>query len=84
MQAKDTRLSSPIMRVALLKLGAATHSVIMDQRYVTLEFATSTAADQLIVMAPRVRAAAPPGHYLLVVVAENGGPSVAKIVELKG
>src|SRR5262249_2612243 len=81
MLACDTGLAGSIRRVALIRLGGATHSVAMDQRYVTLHFATGTNGT-IAALAPELANAAPRGYYMLVVMAENGAPSVARIVSL--
>ncbi|HEV7882599.1 MAG TPA: galactose oxidase-like domain-containing protein [Solirubrobacteraceae bacterium] len=67
-----------IRRDALMRLGAVTHSVDMDQRYVPL--ASSVASGTLTATAPANANVAPPGPYMLVVVDAAGVPSVAKMV----
>jgi hypothetical protein len=67
-----------IRKVALMRLGAVTHSVDMDQRYVPL--ASSVASGTLTATAPANANVAPPGPYMLVVVDAAGVPSVAKMV----
>jgi hypothetical protein len=77
----DPGTAGRVQRVALIRLCGTTHSVAMDQRYVTLDF-TSAGANTLSVMAPQRPNAAPPGFYMLVVVADNGAPSVARFIDL--
>jgi galactose oxidase-like protein len=70
--------AASIAKVGLMRLGAVTHSVDMDQRYVPLAF---TAGDgTLTATAPANPNVAPPGPYMLFVVDSHGVPSVAKMV----
>ena len=69
-----------IDRVALVRLGAATHAFDQDQRFVPLTF--TRGAGTLEVEAPRDNAIAPPGHYMLFVLTADGVPSVAKILKV--
>jgi hypothetical protein len=70
-----------IRKVALLRLGAVTHSVDMDQRYVPLAF--SAGAGTLTATGPANANIAPPGPYMLVVVDAAGVPSVATMVTVR-
>jgi hypothetical protein len=70
--------AASIRKVALLRLGAVTHSVDMDQRYVPLAF--TVGASTLTTTGPANANIAPPGPYMLVVVDAAGVPSVAKMV----
>ena len=74
----DTAQAGSISKVALVRLGAVTHSVNMDQRYVPLSF--SAGAGSLTATAPANANIAPPGVYMLFVVGNDGVPSVAKMV----
>jgi hypothetical protein len=67
-----------ISKVGLMRLGAVTHSVDMDQRYVPLAFTAGAGA--LTVTGPANANVAPPGPYMLFVVDSAGVPSVAKMV----
>jgi hypothetical protein len=67
-----------IRKVGLVRLGAVTHSVDMDQRYVPLAFATS--AGGLAATGPANANVAPPGPYMLFVVDAAGVPSAATMV----
>jgi hypothetical protein len=69
-----------IRKVALIRLGAVTHSVDMDQRYVPLAF--SAGAGTLAATGPANANIAPPGPYMLVVVDAAGVPSVARMVSV--
>ncbi len=62
-----------IERVALMRCGSVTHAWDGDQRYVGLEF--SRGDDELTVTAPPNGAVAPPGPYMLWVIAEGGPDS---------
>jgi hypothetical protein len=70
--------AASIRKVGLLRLGAVTHSVDMDQRYVPLAF--TVGASTLTTTGPANANIAPPGPYMLVVVDAAGVPSVAKMV----
>lgn len=71
-----------ISKVSLVRLGSATHSVDMDQRYIPLSF--SAGSNSLLVTAPANSSIAPPGPYMLFVVNSAGVPSTASIVFLNG
>lgn len=74
--ANDTR----IQKAHLIKLGSATHSENQDQRLVPLTF--SQDQNQLNLVFPASRHAAPPGHYLLFVVNDAGVPSKGVTIKL--
>jgi DNA-binding beta-propeller fold protein YncE/mono/diheme cytochrome c family protein len=78
--AIDLADAQPVDRVALVKTGAVTHGMNMDQRFVELTFQRS--GNQLNVQAPSRAADAPPGFYLLFVLNSSGTPSVARIVRI--
>ena len=69
-----------IQKVALVRLGAVTHSVNMEQRYVPLSFKAGSGS--LAATVPVNVNVAPPGFYMLVIVDGAGVPSVAKMVQL--
>jgi hypothetical protein len=69
-----------ITSVALIRASAVTHSLNMDQRYVPLNFTAS--ADKLSVNVSANGNLAPPGYYMLVVVNNQGVPSVAHFLKL--
>ncbi len=71
-----------IRKVALVRLGAVTHSVNMEQRYVPLAFTAGTAG--LTATGPPNANVAPPGLYMLFLVDANGVPSVARMVSVQG
>jgi hypothetical protein len=74
--------AASITKVALVKLGAVTHSNNMDQRYVPLSFTAGNGS--LTVTAPANINIAPPGYYMLFIVNSAGVPSVAPIVNVSG
>ena len=71
-----------ICKVALVRLGAVTHSNNMEQRYIPLLFAAG--ATSLTAVAPADANVAPPGFYMLFIVDANGVPSVARMVSVQG
>jgi hypothetical protein len=73
--------AATIASVALIRLGAATHSFNHEQRYVPLSFQQATGG--LTVQAPSNANLAPPGNYMLFIVNSNGVPSVAPIVQIQ-
>jgi WD40 repeat protein len=73
-----TSSARPISKVALMRLGAVTHSVDMDQRYIPLAFSAN--GSTLTATGPANVNVAPPGPYMLVVVDADGVPSVATMV----
>ena len=74
--------AASIDKVALVRLGAVTHSVNMEQRYVPLSF--SAGAGKLTATGPASANVAPPGVYMLFVIDANGVPSMASMVKLVG
>ena len=82
--AMDLATASPgsIQKVALVRLGAVTHSNNMEQRYIPLTF--TTGATGLTATAPANANIAPPGFYMLFIIDANGVPSVARMVTLQG
>ena len=71
-----------IRKVALIRLGAVTHSNNMEQRYVPLSFTAGTT--NITATAPANANIAPPGPYMLFIVDANGVPSVARMVSVQG
>jgi hypothetical protein len=72
--------AASIQKVALVRLGAVTHSVNMEQRYVPLSFTAGSGS--LAATVPMNVNVAPPGFYMLFIVDGAGVPSVAKMVRL--
>jgi hypothetical protein len=81
---KDFAITTPdassIKSVALVRPGAVTHSIDMQQRYIPLTF--TKGAGTLTATAPADSATAPGGYYMLFIVNGNGVPSVAGWVRL--
>jgi hypothetical protein len=73
--------AASIRKLALVRLGAPTHSQDQSQRYVPLTFTAS--ATTLTVAGPNNPHEAPAGHYMLFAVDAAGVPSVAAIVQLE-
>lgn len=70
-----------IVRVTLIRLGSATHSVNFEQRQVDLEFVLQSG--RLSVRAPASANLAPPGDYMLFILTSDGVPSVAPIIHVE-
>jgi chitodextrinase len=68
-----------IASVALIKLGADTHSINMGQFYSPVSFTAGSGS--LTVTPPANGNTAPPGYYMLFILDGNGVPSVASIVK---
>jgi Domain of unknown function (DUF1929)/PKD domain len=79
----QVRISTPnaasISRVALVRLGAVTHSVNMEQRFIPLSI-NARDGGTLRTTAPASANVAPPGPYMLFVINAQGVPSVARMV----
>lgn len=69
-----------IRGVSLIRLGAVTHSFDQGQRFMWLPF--TAGADRLTVVAPPDANAAPPGYYMLFLVANSGVPSIAEYLRV--
>jgi Galactose oxidase-like, Early set domain/Bacterial Ig domain len=82
--ALDVATPNPaaIRTVALVRLGAVTHSVNMEQRYVPLSFIAGTTS--LSATGPANANIAPPGPYMLFIIDANGVPSVARMISIQG
>jgi hypothetical protein len=72
--------AASISEVALVRLGAVTHSVNMEQRYVPLSFDQD--GGTIEATAPVNSNVAPPGVYMLFLIDADGVPSVAEMVEV--
>ncbi|HKC22968.1 MAG TPA: Ig-like domain-containing protein [Gaiellaceae bacterium] len=70
-----------IRKVALVRLGAVTHSDNMEQRYIPLSY--TAGATTLTATAPASANIAPPGYYMLFIIDANGVPSVASMVSVQ-
>jgi hypothetical protein len=70
-----------IKKVALVRLGAATHGDDQGQRYVPLSYTVN--GSSLTALGPVNGGVAPPGYYMLFVTDAAGVPSVANIVNVR-
>ncbi len=73
-----TNKAASIEKIHLIKLGSVTHSTNQEQRLIPLEF--SRAGNSLQVRAPTTRNIAPPGHYMLFIVDDQGVPSESAMI----
>jgi Galactose oxidase-like, Early set domain/PKD domain len=80
--AISTPNPAAIAKVALVRLGAVTHSVNMEQRYVPLASTAGSAA--VNANSPANANIAPPGIYMLFIIGTDGVPSTAKMVQIAG
>jgi hypothetical protein len=71
-----------IAKVTFIRLSSVTHATNMNQRLNALPI-TGRDASSITVTAPLSSDLAPPGHYLLFLLDENGVPSVARIVRIQ-
>jgi len=69
-----------ISKVVLIRTGATTHFFDQNTRYIPLNFQQTSGG--LAVTAPANGNLAPPGHYMLFIVNNNGVPSVAAILQI--
>jgi Ca2+-binding RTX toxin-like protein len=72
--------AASIGKVALVRLGAVTHSVNFEQRYVPVPFAASGGG--IVATAPANANIAPPGVYMLFVIGTDGVPSESRMVRI--
>ncbi len=77
----DTPDASSIASVALVSLGADTHTLDMNQHFVPLSFSRN--AGSLSIDIPSSANLAPPGYYMLFLVNGAGVPAVAPFVQIK-
>jgi galactose oxidase-like protein/Kelch motif protein len=75
-----SREDARVSRVVLIKLGATTHAVNFDQRYLALHFQSQD--EQITATSPAGPTLAPPGWYMLFLVDSRGIPSVARMIWL--
>ena len=69
-----------VSAVNLVKTGSVTHSVNMDQRFLTLPF---TQSGNMVQASLPLRATdTPPGYYLMFVLDQNGVPSMASMLRV--
>jgi hypothetical protein len=72
--------AAAISSVALVSLGADTHTLDMNQHFVPLTY--TKGAGSLNVSVPSSPSVAPPGYYMLFVLNGAGVPSVASMVQI--
>jgi hypothetical protein len=78
-----TASASSIAKVTWIRLSSVTHATNMNQRLNYLSFpAPAAGATSLSVTAPSSANLAPPGHYMLFLVNQQGTPSVARIIRI--
>jgi len=70
-----------IARVSWVRLGSVTHACNMNQLLIFLDFQQE--GSKVAVQAPANANLAPPGHYMLFVLNQQGVPSVAPIIRIK-
>jgi hypothetical protein len=80
--AIETPNPAAIAKVTFIRLSSVTHATNMNQRLNYLPITTRDASS-ITVTAPLRAALAPPGHYMVFLLDENGVPSVAKIVQIR-
>ncbi|GAB4577547.1 MAG: hypothetical protein Fur0022_02780 [Anaerolineales bacterium] len=76
----STPNGAEIAKVTWLRLGSVTHAFNENQRINHLDFASVPGG--LDITSPADPNLAPPGHYMLFILNENGVPSVARIIQL--
>ena len=69
-----------IARVTWLHPGSVTHANPMEQRF--LRLSSTVGSNSLAVTAPSDPRIWPPGYSMLLLLASNGVPSVAKIIRI--
>jgi hypothetical protein len=74
--------AASITKVSLIRLPAVTHAFDQSQRFISLAF--SRVGEQLEVTGPPHGNVSPPGPYMLFIVNDEGVPSVARIIQVKG
>jgi hypothetical protein len=70
-----------IAQVTWVRLGATTHAFDENQRFNRLKFTASSSG--LSIKAPANPSLAPPGHYMMFILNQEGVPSRAKIVHIE-
>jgi galactose oxidase len=70
-----------VTRFALIRLGAATHTLNNDQRRISLT-PTASGANAYTLNVPSDRGVVVPGNYMLFALDADGVPSIAKIIQV--
>jgi hypothetical protein len=73
--------ASTITRVALIRAGATTHAVHMDDQYY-VDLTWTVSGTTMTVNSPTTSNAIPPGYYMLVIIDQNNIPSVMPFIQL--
>jgi hypothetical protein len=73
--------AADIAQVTWVRLGATTHAFDQNQRFNRLTF--TAASSSLSVTAPANANLAPPGHYMMFILNDDGVPSRARIVQIE-
>lgn len=76
----DMTVTGTISQISLMRAGMVTHAFDQSQRRIPLAF--TQVGNTLAVKAPLNGNYAPPGHYMLFVIGDNGVPSIAAIVNI--
>ena len=80
----ETTTNPPaIEEVMLMPPGSVTHGVNFNQRRVILEASIDPSSGEIWATAPWQPTVAPPGDYMVMLLDEEGVPSVGKFVNLK-
>jgi hypothetical protein len=79
----QTAQATSIASAVLMRPGASTHAINMEQRYVPVPF-TVTGSGSIQLTPPGDPTVAPPGYYMLFLLNGSGVPSVASFVRLGG
>ena len=77
----ETPAAASIVRATWIRLSSVTHAFNQNQRMNNLTVAAA-GASSVTVTAPANANLAPPGHYMLFLIDNNGVPSVAKIIRI--
>jgi len=75
-----SRDAAGIRRVTMIKSGAVTHSIDMDQRFIEPSFTVS--GDQIRVELPKNKFETPPGFYMVFILDAAGTPSKSKMIRI--
>ena len=78
----ETPDAMDITHVNWIRLSSVTHAFNQNQRINHLHFTPTPDRDGLHITAPANANLAPPGHYMLFILNDDGVPSVARIVQL--
>ena len=78
----ETPDAMDITHVNWIRLSSVTHAFNQNQRINHLHFTPTPDRDGLYITTPANANLAPPGHYMLFILNEDGVPSVARIIQL--